>query len=89
LINNYNYNKIFNIKNPPIKSILQKYLEDDTFNNFYLFFVVSNNKKDDGTQNGLETCDKQVQLIYDTRKFMDMIADDKAKGISKDECDAL
>jgi len=88
-INNYNYNKIFNIRNPPIKSVLEKYLLDDNFNNFYLFFVVSNNKKEDGSKEGLETCDKQIQLIYDTRKFMDMIANRDAKGMSKEECDAL
>ena len=85
-INNYNYNKIFNMESPPIKSILKKYLEDPKFNNFYLFFVVSNNKK----ESGLETCDKQVQLIYDTRKFMEMIATQgEADGITEAECDAL
>ena len=60
-------------------------MKDPKFNNFYLFFVVSNNKK----SNGLETCDKQVQLIYDTRKFMDMIANENAEGITEAECDAL
>jgi hypothetical protein len=84
-INNYNYNKIFNIRNPPIKSVLEKYLLDDNFNNFYLFFVASNSKG----PTDLETCDKQVQLIYDTRKFMDMIANTNAKGITREECDAL
>jgi hypothetical protein len=28
-INNYDYNKIFNIRNPAIKSILKEYLNDD------------------------------------------------------------
>jgi len=78
-INNYDYNSIFNIKNPPIKSILSTYLDDPSFSNFYLFFVVSNNFKKDGN---IDTCDKQLQLLYDTRVFMDIIANDDAKGIT-------
>jgi len=78
-INNYDYNAIFNIKNPPIKSILSNYLDDLSFSNFYLFFVVSNNFKKDGN---IDTCDKQLQLLYDTRVFMDIIANDDAKGIT-------
>jgi hypothetical protein len=78
-INNYDYNSIFNIKNPPIKSILSNYLDDPSFSNFYLFFVVSNNFKKDGN---IDTCDKQLQLLYDTRVFMDIIANDDAKGIT-------
>ena len=78
-INNYDYNSIFNIKNPPIKSILSNYLDDPSFSNFYLFFVVSNNFKKDGN---IDTCDKQLQLLYDTRVFMDIIANDNAKGIT-------
>ena len=81
-INNYDYNKIFNIKNPAIKSILKEYLNDDSFRNFYLFFVVSNNQKGKkGESTGLETCDKQIQLIYDTRDFMDIIAHENAEGV--------
>ena len=80
-INNYDYNSIFNIKTPPIKSILQSYLSDNSFSNFYMFFVVSNNLKVDGSKN-IDTCDKQLQLLYDTRVFMDIIANDKAAGIS-------
>ena len=84
-INNYDYNKIFNIKNPAIKSILKEYLNDDSFRNFYLFFVVSNNQKGKkGDSTGLETCDKQIQLIYDTRDFMDIIAHENAEGV---QCD--
>jgi hypothetical protein len=90
-INNYNYNKIFNISNPPIKSILKPYLDDDSFKNFYLFFVVSNNLKVTKNAKGqvvgdpLETCDKQLQLLYDTRDFMDVIAHEDAEGIKN--CD--
>jgi len=82
-INNYDYNKIYNIQKPAIKSILQPYLDDSSFRNFYLFFVVSNNLKGDKPENGIETCDKQLQLLYDTRNFMDVIAN-KAEAI---QCD--
>jgi hypothetical protein len=92
-INNYNYNKIFNIKEPPIKSILKPYLNDPQFKNFYLFFVVSNNLKvtklDTGEVKTTDTCDKQLQLLYDTRHFMDIIAHEDAEGILPAECDAL
>ena len=79
-INNYNYNNIFNIKNPPIKSILAPYLDDDDFKNFYLFFVSSNNIKE-STAGNIDTCTKQIQLMYDTRHFMDVIAHADSKGI--------
>jgi hypothetical protein len=83
-INNYDYNKIFNKSDPPIKSILAPYLADDSFKNFYLFFVTSNNKKEDPTNpaNDIDTCSKQIQLMYDTRYFMDVIANDESKGIA-------
>jgi hypothetical protein len=76
-INNYDYNSIFNRDTPPIKSILSTYLNDKSFKNFYLFFVVSNNLKIDSTGQtpDLETCDKQIQLLFDTRDFMEVIAD--------------
>jgi len=83
-INNYNYNKIFNIKRPAIKSILKPYLDDPSFGNFYLFFVVSNNLKVKGSTQ-IETCDKQIQLLYDTKDFMDIIAHEKAEGVKN--CD--
>ena len=94
-INNYNYNKIFNIRDPPIKSILKPYLDDPQFKNFYLFFVVSNNLKVTKLETGqvvgapTETCDKQLQLLYDTRHFMDIIAHEDAEGILPAECEAL
>ena len=64
---------------------MKEYLNDDSFRNFYLFFVVSNNQKGKkGDSTGLETCDKQIQLIYDTRDFMDIIAHENAEGV---QCD--
>jgi hypothetical protein len=83
-INNYDYNKIFNIENPPIKSILGAYLDDPSFQNFYLFFVTSNNVKEDSkdASKNLDTCDKQIQLMYDTRHFMEVIAKKDAKGVT-------
>ena len=74
IIKNYDYNKIFNIDNPPIKKILESYI--DSIDNFYLFFVVTNNNKEDSTGNSINTCDKQMQLIWDTRYFMNVIAED-------------
>jgi len=74
-VNNYDYNKIFNIEEPPISKILKPYLDGDLINNIYLFFVVSNNKKE-----GLETCDKQIQLLDDTKKFMEVISMDEPLG---------
>lgn len=80
-INNYDYNKIFNIKNPPIKSILSPYLDDPMFQNFYLFFVTSNNVKE-GPSGNIDTCGKQIQLMYDTRHFMEVIAKSDPSGVS-------
>jgi hypothetical protein len=75
-VNNYNYNKIFNIDDPPIKKVLEPYIE--SIDNFYLFFVVSNNKKKDPDTGkfDIETCDKQMKLLHDTRHFMSVIAED-------------
>ena len=88
-INNYDYNKIFNKTDPPIKSILGPYLADESFKNFYLFFVTSNNMKEDkfNPKNDIDTCSKQIQLMYDTRYFMDVIANEDSKGI-EGNCDA-
>ena len=80
-VNNYDYNSIFNRENPPIKSILKNYLEDSSFKNFYLFFVVSNNLKiEKDTLKKTDTCDKQIQLLFDTRDFMEVIANENAPG---------
>jgi hypothetical protein len=79
IIKNYNYNKIFNIDNPPIKRILESYI--DSIDNFYLFFVVTNNNKEDSTGKSINTCDKQMQLIWDTRHFMNVIAEDNPASI--------
>ena len=74
MLKTYNYNKIFNINNPPIKHILEPYI--DNINNFYLFFVVSNNDKtDDGVEPPVNTCDKQMQLLYDTREALLVMGD--------------
>ena len=84
-LSSYDYNKIFNIKDPPIKKILDPYL--DSIENYFLFFVVSNNKKKDPKTklHNIETCDKQLQLLYDTRYFMKILAGDKDINI---QCDA-
>ena len=79
IIKNYDYNKIFNIDNPPIKRILESYI--DSIDNFYLFFVVTNNNKEDSTGKSINTCDKQMQLIWDTRHFMNVIAEDNPASI--------
>ena len=86
-INSYDYNKIYNIKDPPIKRILGPYLDDESFKNFYLFFVTSNNLKEDATDpsKDIDTCAKQIQLMYDTRYFMDVIANEDSIGI-KGKC---
>jgi len=79
IIKNYDYNKIFNIDNPPINKILESYI--DSIDNFYLFFVVTNNNKEDSSGNSINTCDKQMQLIWDTRHFMNVIAEDNPASI--------
>jgi len=62
LINNsYDYNKIFNVDNPPIEGLLEPYFK--YIKNFYVFYVVSN---DD-----LSKCDKQIKLIADSKVFLD------------------
>lgn len=57
----YDYNKIFNVKAPPIKKLLDPYFNNIT--NFYVFYVVSN---DDYSK-----CDKQIKLISDSKVFLD------------------
>ena len=57
----YDYNKTFNIENPPIATLLNPYFK--IINNFYLFYVVSN---DNHSQ-----CDKQIKLIEDSKTFLD------------------
>lgn len=91
-INNYNYNKIFNIEEPPIQKVLEEYL--DEIDNYYLFFVVSNNLKTAPGQaptagDGIETCDKQMKLIHDTRFFMNVISakDDEELNRMRLVCD--
>ena len=83
-VNNYDYNKIFNSKEPPIKKILEPYLE--SIDNYYLFFVVSNNLKSSKTGD-IETCDKQMKLLYDTKAFMNVIAAENDDEIERIKCD--
>jgi len=83
-VNNYDYNKIFNITEPPIKKILEPYLEE--INNFYLFFVVSNNLKTSKTGD-IETCDKQMKLLYDTRAFMNVISAENDDDLERIKCE--
>ena len=59
--NSYDYNKIFNVDNPPIESLLKPYFK--YIKNFYVFYVVSN---DDFFK-----CDKQIKLIADSKIFLD------------------
>jgi hypothetical protein len=59
--NTYNYNKIFNVDNPPIEGLLEPYFK--YIKNFYVFYVVSN---DDPSK-----CDKQIKLIADSKIFLD------------------
>jgi hypothetical protein len=83
-VNNYDYNKIFNITEPPIKKILEPYLEE--INNFYLFFVVSNNLKS-SKSGDIETCDKQMKLLYDTRVFMNVISAENDADLERIKCE--
>ena len=82
-IKNYDYNRIFNIKNPPIKTILEPYLTK--INNYYLFFVVSNNFKLDSDGTKKETCHNQINLLNDTRFFMNIINGENING--RMQCD--
>lgn len=43
LLNIYNYDRLFNIKEPSIEYILKPYI--DKIKNFYLLFVVTNSNK--------------------------------------------
>jgi hypothetical protein len=43
--------------------------------------VVSNNAKEINTTKSIDTCDKQLQLLFDTRDFMEVIANKTATGV--------
>jgi hypothetical protein len=63
----YDYNKSFRKDSPPIAQILAPYFEtngdgNDTINNFYVFYVVSNENKG--------KCEKQIKLIADSKDFL-------------------
>jgi hypothetical protein len=68
-LNIYNYDRLFNIKEPSIEYILQPYI--DKIKNFYLLFVVTNSDKQDETN----ICKEQNELLYETINFMKVIAD--------------
>lgn len=59
--NSYDYNKIFNVDNPPIEGLLEPYFK--YIKNFYVFYVVSNDNP--------SKCDKQIKLIADSKIFLD------------------
>ena len=63
----YDYNKAYNIENPPISALLAPYFNKIT--NFYVFYVVSNDSK--------EICDKQIKLIEDSKVFLDQLSNYK------------
>jgi hypothetical protein len=72
--NTYDFNKIYS-EEPPIKTFLQAYFgtEDvgeqppkNIIDNFYLFFVVSNNNHD--------KCGNQIKLINDSKIFIDVLS---------------
>jgi len=77
--NSYDYNKIFNVDNPPIEGLLEPYFK--YIKNFYVFYVVSN---DDPSK-----CDKQIKLIADSKVFLDELNkynEDNNKKTSKGNC---
>jgi hypothetical protein len=63
LTETYDYNKIYNSENSPISVLLNPYFKK--ISNLYIFYVVSNNDED--------KCDKQIDLIHDSKKFLDEI----------------
>ena len=69
LLNIYNYDRLFNIKEPSIEYILKPYI--DKIKNFYLLFVVTNSNKEDKTN----ICKEQNELLYETINFMKVIDD--------------
>jgi hypothetical protein len=66
--NTYDFNKAYNNEEPPIATLLNLYFENIT--NFYLFYVVSNDKP--------EQCDKQIRLISDCQIFLEELANYKS-----------
>lgn len=64
--NMYDYNKIFKYKDPPIKTILEPYFDEETgLDNFYLFFVVSNNSE--------KICGEQIELLNLSKNFINLL----------------
>ena len=56
----YNYNKAYRKDNPPIAKILNPYF--NIIQNFFVFYVVSNENKD--------KCEKQIKFIADSFDFL-------------------
>ena len=56
----YDFNKAYRKDCPPIKTILKPYF--DIIDNFYVFYVVSNNNE--------AKCEKQIKLIADSSDFL-------------------
>ena len=56
----YDFNKSYRKDDPPIATILKPYF--DIMNNFYVFYVVSNENKD--------KCEKQIKFIADSNDFL-------------------
>ena len=77
--NSYDYNKIFNVDNPPIEGLLEPYFK--YIENFYVFYVVSNDN--------FSKCDKQIKLIADSKIFLDELNrwnEDNNKKNSEGNC---
>ena len=56
----YDFNKSYRKESPPIRIILNSYFE--IINNFYVFYVVSNENKN--------KCEKQIKFIADSYDFL-------------------
>ena len=70
--NSYDFNKTYADNNPPIAQFMEAYFNKnsdntDVINNFYLFYVVSNNN--------LDKCTNQIKLIADSEEFIKIIKD--------------
>lgn len=73
----YDFNKSYT-EEPPIATFMKAYFEkegDDksnyVINNFYLFYVVSNNK--------IEKCANQIKLVSDSKNLIDVISEYQSK----------
>jgi hypothetical protein len=62
--NSYDFNKSYS-KDPPIGVFLESYFKEGIINNYYLFYVVSNNDE--------SKCVNQIKFISDSKNFVDTI----------------